>query len=483
MSSRFPFKHQQEFNFSFSSSTFSSSPSNSIETIRVENLVIGSGVVGLAIAARLSREANNSKSSSVSKSDYQTLVVERNSFIGMETSARNSEVIHAGLYYEPESLKTKLCIRGNSLLYDFCEEFNIPYRNIGKFIVANSSNDHDVEYLNSMKRKSNENFEKYDERGRMKKLVFISKEELNEKEPNVKSDVALYSQSTGIVCSATLMSRLLEMIQSSENSTFINNTKVHNIYQYNNNFLVELCCIGQHGQIDRVNVIADNIVNSAGLDSERIAELAYSDFTNGMNLPEQYHLHYFKGHYFKYRASHQIKHLIYPVPPDSKGLVHGLGTHSTLDLNGNLKFGPDSNYIGKARDLFPEQYSKQMVGDANMDTLSYRLYPHYKIDNVNNVRGQAFFQSISNYMTGLSLENLHADYVGIRPKLQKPGDKFRDFIIETLSDALPNNSKTPTLSKQFINLIGIESPGLTSSLAIANHVANNLLNISMRNNF
>ncbi|KAG2382458.1 hypothetical protein C9374_005038 [Naegleria lovaniensis] len=450
-----------------------------IETLRVKNLIIGAGVVGVACGARLSME--NTKKHEFNDDCIHTLVVERNEHIGQEISSRNSEVIHAGLYYESQSLKTKLCVLGNSLIYSFCERMQVPHARIGKWIVANSQHLDQVQYLQNMKQKTDQIIDQY--HAQVKKLQFLSSKEIRTKEPILSCDVVLFSESTGIIDTHTFMSRLSDIIVNNGGQV-VTNTKVNRIYRNSfDEYLVEANCLNRDGTIDRVNIITETIVNSAGLDCERITQLAYSEFMGEHSiLPEHYHLHYFKGHYFKNNnRTFKVNRLIYPVPPDSKGLSHGLGIHATLDLDGNLKFGPDSDYIGKARTLFPEQYLPSNV--IERDTLSTLLYPHYKIEStITSQKREIFYQSISKYLNGIDKENLQPDYVGIRPKLQKPGDKFKDFIIEPLGAILPDKTEG-SLASRFISLCGIESPGLTSSLAIANYVANDLLNYSSKCNF
>lgn len=386
-----------------------------IETLRVKNLIIGAGVVGVACGARLSME-NTNRNELINNNNnddcIHTLVVERNEHIGQEISSRNSEVIHAGLYYASESLKTKLCVLGNSLIYSFCERMEVPHAKIGKWIVANSQNSDQVQYLEKMKQKTDQIIDQYN--AQVKKLKFLSSEEIRTKEPNLSCDVALSSESTGIIDTHTFMSRLADII-TNNGGQVVTGTKVNRILRSSfDEFLVEVNCLNSDGTIDRVNIIAEVVINSAGLDSERITQLGYSEFVGANILPERYHMHYFKGHYFKNNGAFKVNRLIYPVPPDSKGLSHGLGIHATLDLSGNLKFGPDSDYIGKARDLFPEQYTISSNA-IERDTLSSLLYPHYRIDHdIANAKREKFYQSISTYLKGIDKENLQPDYVGIR---------------------------------------------------------------------
>ncbi|KAL9653413.1 hypothetical protein ABK040_002049 [Willaertia magna] len=436
--------------------------------LKVKHLIIGSGVIGLATGLRLSQELKNSINNSIF--DYNTLVIERNKFIGQETSSRNSEVIHAGLYYEENSLKTKLCCFGNNLLYNFCNKYQVPFKKIGKWIIANGNDDYQINYLKQMKDKTDKIFERYQMSNDMKLRFLSDKERLQE--VNLKKDcnVVLFSKNTGIINSHELMSTFRNLIIENESDVIVNSC-VTNIVKYKDKYLVQVNSpsLTNQSTIEPIYILADTIINCAGLDSERIARIGWNNIVGEEDnqFPSDYELYYYKGHYFKYLdRNYNVNHLLYPVPPDTKGLVHGLGIHATLDLNGNLKFGPDSDCIGKGSDLFGNylfRNNNERI-DSNqhlsMETISHLLYPYYKVD-LSEEKKEIFYKSISNYLMDIDKSKLQVDYVGIRPKLKSKDGKIRDFVIEKLKN-----------ENRFINLIGIESPGLTSCLAIGNYVAN-----------
>ncbi|CAG8581913.1 10966_t:CDS:2 [Acaulospora morrowiae] len=428
----------------------------------VDYLIIGAGVVGLAIAERLSKRQGKS-----------VLLVEKNSRFGEETSSRNSEVIHAGIYYPNDSLKTRLCIRGKQLLYSLLfsqnqdssstrinytssittdsfvsdyipshpfilssstlspphQKLTIPFYRIGKWIVSRT--DDQSSYLSSLHEKS---------RNIGVKTYFLSKEQQQLLEPNVKANEVLVSPTTGIFDSHSFMS-WLEWMFRDKGGDLVVNSEVTNIIRGNygsgDGYIVE---ISDADSVDRslsspsstapkTRVFSPVVVNVAGLYSDRIAN---------MLLPPEHHykLYYVKGHYFGYRdgGALKVQHLIYPVPPEN---LKSLGIHLTLDLNGKIRFGPDVLYINKPDD--------------------------YKIDDK---RRDIFFEAVRNYLPGIKKEGLYADYAGIRPKLSGLDEPFKDFVIkEEVEHGL----------KGFVNLSGIESPGLTSSLAIAEMVDNMLI--------
>ncbi|KAI8980430.1 FAD dependent oxidoreductase [Pilobolus umbonatus] len=361
--------------------------------LEVDNIVIGAGVVGLAIGERLTRE----------RSHEVTFVVEKNKRIGEETSARNSEVIHAGLYYPEDSLKTRLCIQGNRMLYQLLEKTTIPYRRIGKWVVAQDESQE--EYLRKLHSKAERlGVETY----------FMGHEEAKTKEPHVQLQSALVSPTTGIVDSHSYMEYLSEKI--SESSDIALCTKVKSISPHDQGYLLEIATPADSD--NTTSVLAKRVFNAGGLHADKISN---------MIVPDKYKLYYAKGNYFAYNAPLEVHHLIYPCP--EKNLA-GLGTHLTMDLAGGIKFGPDVEYVNNPYD--------------------YAVSDHNK---------QSFATAIRSYLPSLCPDKLHPDYSGIRPKLAGPGESFRDFIIEEEPD-----------HSQFFSLIGIESPGLTASLAIADYV-------------
>jgi len=358
---------------------------------KVEFLIIGAGVVGLAIGKILSENYED------------VVVVEKEKSFGRHTSSRNSEVLHSGIYYPQNTLKAKLCVEGLDLIYDFVEENNIPYNNCGKLVVATSENE-----INELFRLK-ENGEKNGSKG----LSIINQEECKRLEPQIKALKALKVDSTGIIDTHKFMESLESKIE--ENDGFvIYNMEVASVTKQDDFYVVSFT----NGEKYQANVL----VNSAGLFSDKIAEMVGINITKN-NLK----LHWCKGEYYKNNHIKDINHLIYPLP-DPTGVF--LGIHLTINLNGEVRFGPNAYYI---------------------------VENDYKMDH----RHKTEFSDAINRYINMDEDNLHLDDCGIRSKLQEEGGTFRDFYIKEESDnGFPN----------FINIIGIESPGLTSCLSIAKYV-------------
>lgn len=361
-------------------------------------LIVGAGAVGLAVAKQLS------------ESGYSCLIIEENTSFGMETSSRNSEVIHAGIYYPANSLKSKLCLRGNLMLYDYCKHKGIPHKRIGKYIIASS--EEELSKLNRIYA----NAQSIGVPG----LSLLSAEEMNKLEANIICTGAMLSESTGIIDSHALMQSLYDDA-SSTGADFAFNHSFLSAEQNGDLFTANIKC----GE-DIFSVTCNYIINCAGLRSDKVAEAM------GIDIDKyKLRLNYTKGCYFRIRGYKDIaKRLVYPVPPVHK---RSLGIHLTIELSGENKLGPDAEYIDR-------------------NDYSYEVPAEY-IDK--------FHSAASKYIRNLSIEQLRPDQSGIRPKLQKPGEDFRDFYIEEESSKGLAN---------FINLVGIESPGLTSCLAIAEYV-------------
>ena len=363
-------------------------------------VVIGAGVVGLACAMKLSKEKLN------------CLVIERHTSFGWETSSRNSEVIHAGIYYPKDSLKAKLCVPGNKSLYDYCRLNNIPHKRTGKYIIA--VNPEEEEELENIYKRAVDNG--------VEGIRRASAEEICKAEPNVKAYSGLFSEDTGIVDSHSLMDSLFESAKQ-YNCDFAWKHTLTGITKIDNGYLLDILSPDN----ENCTISATKIVNSAGLDSDKVAEMT------GINITEaSYCLHYCRGHYFRLSASKRglVNHLIYPVPQKN---ITGLGIHVTLELSGDLKLGPDTQYL-------------------NERVQDYQI-PSELLNK--------FHKAVSRYITGIKIEDLSPDQSGIRPKLQAEGQPFRDFIItEESARGLTG----------FVNLIGIESPGLTSCFEIADMV-------------
>jgi len=362
----------------------------------VDITIIGAGVVGLAIAAE------------VAGRNTHTLVVEVNRTFGLETSSRNSEVIHAGIYYPKDSLKGTLCVKGNYLLYQLCEHYGVPYNNIGKIIVATSQEE--IAELEQLYQQGKQNG--------VKGLKLLSRREVKKLEPNVNAISGLLSTATGILDSHALM-QLFQLQAVEKEVQFAFNTEVVGIEKTGSKYSVRVK--DREGLSDFTTNI---LINAAGLHSDKIARFAGIDIEK-----EKYRLHYCKGEYFSMesRKRHLVNRLIYPVPEHA-----GKGIHLTMCLDGRVRFGPNTRYIDEI---------------------------DYKVDESEKTN---FYNSLKKFLPFIEQEDLEPEFAGVRPKLQGPDDAFRDYIItDETEKGLPG----------LINLVGIESPGLTASKAIGQYVA------------
>jgi L-2-hydroxyglutarate oxidase LhgO len=376
-----------------------------------DHCIVGAGIVGLAIAFKLSRRFPRAK----------ILLIESHNQFGSETSSRNSEVIHAGIYYPENSLKAELCIKGSEQLYKFCQQYSVQYKRIGKLIIARDDNDiNQLESIQINARKNNV------------ELTLINQKDCYKLEPNVKAKAALLSPNTGIINSHHFMQTLLDLAQQ-QGILYSPNTQFISAGQTS---------IGFHVQVNTSDGPFDfncqQIINSAGLHAPTVA----SNITGIMNAVKsanqeskipQYH--YCRGHYFSYQAKAPFSHLIYPVPNKN---TTGLGIHATLDLAGQVRFGPDVEFI---------------------DTLNYLCDENRKAN---------FIDAIQLYYPNIDPSKLVPSYCGIRPKLTGPNEAAADFMIQT--------DEQHSIAG-LINLFGIESPGLTASLAIADNICDMSLDI------
>jgi L-2-hydroxyglutarate oxidase LhgO len=363
---------------------------------QVDIVIIGAGVVGLAIAQRLS----------LSRRDI--VVLERNDSFGRETSSRNSEVIHAGFYYPSSSLKARLCVEGNRLMYEFCASESVPHKRIGKIVVARTRDEQEkVERL----------FEQGTASG-VPGLELIDKKRILEFEPAIDGASGMFSPSTGIFDTHTLMKRL--ELRAAENGVTIGyNCEVRGVRHTTGGYEVRV------RDVDGTDVAMECsvLINAAGLGADTVAAMAGID----TEKPE-YKIRYCKGEYFAVSNRHhgKISHLVYPAPTPIS-----LGIHGVLGLGGGFKLGPSAFYV---------------------DAIDYSVDGAHRGD---------FYRSARTLFPFLEEQDLSPDMAGIRPKLQYGDEGFRDFLIRDEADkGLPG----------FINLIGIESPGLTSALAIARYV-------------
>jgi L-2-hydroxyglutarate oxidase LhgO len=362
----------------------------------IETIVIGGGVIGLAIAAECA------------KAGQETYLFERRDAIGQEVSSRSSDVVHAGLYYPAQSLKARMCDEGKQLLYAYAQERNVAVRQLGKLVVATSVGE--ASALDAIAETAKTNG--------VGDLEVLDAGTIRTLEPDVAGIKALFSPLTGIIDSHGLI-HALEADFTDRGGTIALETEVHNVtHRADGLFEIELISGGETAKIAARYVFA-----AAGLG---MAEL-------GPMLPRKVSytpppLYFAKGHYFALRGKSRFQHLVYPVPVDG-----GLGTHLTLDLEGNVRFGPDVQWVDRIDHAFDEK---------------------------NGLRLAEFERSIRRYWPSLPDGALMPSYTGIRPKTSRRGEPAQDFNIHG-----PRDHGIPHL----IALYGIESPGLTSCLAIARY--------------
>jgi L-2-hydroxyglutarate oxidase LhgO len=362
----------------------------------IETIVIGGGVVGLAIAAECA------------KAGQETYVLERHDTIGQEISSRSSEVIHAGIYYPSGSLKARLCVEGRDLLYAYARDRDLGVQRLGKLIVATSPAEEAA--LDAIANRAKANG--------VDDIRTLSAADIHALEPEIIGAKALFSPSTGIVDSHGVM-RALATDLTNRGGAVVLQTDVQNITLRSDGlFEIAMTSSGEPATITARNLIA-----AAGLGMAELGPLLPR--ATPYTPPP---LYFAKGHYFALRHKSTFRHLIYPVPVDG-----GLGTHLTLDLEGNVRFGPDVQWIGRI---------------------------DYAFDDPDGARTAEFERSIRRYWPALPDDGLSPSYTGIRPKISRQGEPAQDFAIHG-----PRRHGIPHL----VALYGIESPGLTSSLAIARH--------------
>ena len=362
----------------------------------VECVVVGAGVVGLAIA----REQ--------ALAGWEVVVIEAEDRIGMGTSSRNSEVIHAGIYYPKSSLKTQTCVAGRRALYAYCKQRGIPHCRLGKLIVACTEDE--VPKLHEIKRHAAENGLREESADA---LIYLNRRETEQLEPSLSCHAALLSRSTGIIDSHALMLSYQADAEAA-GALIALKSPVLGGEVTATGFLLSI------GGADPMTLAARIVINSAGLYAPKVARL----ITGIPSISPQ--TYFCKGVYFRTSTRAPFSRLIYPLPNKA-----GLGIHLTFDLTGQARFGPDTEWIG------------------NID---YTVDPH---------RGDSFYAAVRKYWPGLPDEALQPDYAGIRPKISGPDEPAADFAIQG-----PAEHGVPGL----VNLYGIESPGLTASLAIAKQV-------------
>lgn len=361
-------------------------------TDRLDCVVIGAGVVGLACARAMARAGR------------EVVILEREEAVGTQTSARNSEIIHAGIHYPPESAKARLCVRGREMLYGYCASHGIAHRRDGKLVVATDQNQlATLEAVAGNARASG-----------VSDLQYLTARQAKALEPNISCVAALFSPSTGLVDSHALMLALLGDAEADGAMLALGSPVARGHVEKDG---IELEVGGAAPTVIR----AGQVINSAGLWAQSLAGVI-----DGIPAPAIPSRHLARGVYFTLTGRQPFSRPIYPVPEPG-----GLGCHYTLDLGGQGKFGPDVEWV---------------------DEIDYSVDP---------ARSSGFYSAIRRYWPDLPNGALQPGYAGIRPKLSGPGDPAADFMIQgPLAHGVPG----------LVNLYGIESPGLTSCLAIAEEV-------------
>lgn len=363
-----------------------------VASLELDAVVIGGGVVGLAIARALALAGR------------EVTVLEAEPRLGSHSSSRNSEVIHAGIYYESGSLKAKLCVAGRKALYAYCEASGVPHERIGKIIVA--TREEDVRVLERLKAQA--------ELNGVDDLVWLDQSQVHELEPDVIAVRGLLSPSTGIIDSHEYMSALRRDAERAGASVALATPVLGGQLLTDG---IELSAGGGEAFTAKCRAV----VNAAGLRAQEIARSIVG--VPAATIPAQ---HFAKGHYFVLGGGTSFKRLIYPVP-----VPGGLGIHLTLDLAHQARFGPDVSWLDGVDYSFDES------------------------------RVESFYQAIRRYFPGLKADSLVPGYTGIRPKLGPAGAPNQDFVVQG-----PAVHGVAGL----VNLYGIESPGLTASLALADRV-------------
>ena len=359
---------------------------------KVDCIVVGAGVVGLAIARELALRGR------------EVLLLEAANAIGTGTSSRNSEVIHAGIYYARGSLKARMCVAGKQLLYTYCAERGISHRRCGKLIVATAPG----------QESQLERFRLSAQGNGVADLELLTRAQAVAMEPALECAAALWSPSTGIVDSHALMLSLLGDLENAGGVLALNTT-LATARGGSGGVVVEAA--------DGTGLLATTLVNAAGLAAPALARRIVG--LGPRHIPATY---FAKGNYFTLAGRAPFSHLVYPMPESA-----GLGVHLTLDMGGQVKFGPDVQWVDSMDDLV-----------------------------VDPARGDAFYEQIRRYWPGLPDGALMAGYAGMRPKILPPGQGAADFVVQG-----PETHGVCGL----VNLFGIESPGLTSCLALARHAA------------
>ena len=383
--------------------------------LEIECVVVGAGVIGLAVARALAMAGR------------EVIVLERESAIGTHTSSRNSEVIHAGIYYPAGSLKAQHCVRGRDLLYRYCEKNSVPYQRCGKLIVANGSEQESR--LDAIRAKASANG--------VDDIRRLAGDELIALEPSLRATAALLSPSTGVIDSHAYMLQLHADIERHGGMVLLQHGvrggQAHSASGYSD--------LRVDTPTGNEVLRARTVINSGGLFAT--SWLKRVDGFPVSSIPAMY---YAKGHYFSLVGRSPFSHLIYPLPSDA-----GLGVHLTLDLAGKAKFGPDVEWL-----------ETTVAADSGIEASSLEPQFDYRVDES---RLDTFHAAIHDYYPQLQREALVPDYTGIRPKLVGPGSEAADFVVQ---------SPAQHGVRGWYNLLGMESPGLTSSLSIAQQISDEI---------
>jgi len=359
--------------------------------LELDAVVIGGGVVGLAIARALALAGR------------EVTLIEAENRLGAHSSSRNSEVIHAGIYYAPGSLKARLCVAGRHALYAYCEREGVAHERLGKIIVA--SRDDEIPALERLKAQA--------ELNGVDDLTWLDAADISALEPAVSAKRGLLSPSTGIIDSHALMNSLRRDAERA-GATVVVATSVLGGRVASQGIELEI------GGDDPATILCRSVVNAAGLHAQAVSRSIRG--VPAASIPAQ---HFAKGHYFVLNGKAPFRRLVYPIPAPG-----GLGVHVTLDLSKQARFGPDVSWLEGVDYAFDES------------------------------RSASFYEAIRSYFPGLAADSLTPGYTGIRPKLGPAGSLVADFVVQG-----PAQHGVPNL----LNLYGIESPGLTSSLALAEH--------------
>lgn len=365
---------------------------------RLDCVVIGAGVVGLAIAREMALQGK------------ETILLERESAFGTISSARNSEVIHAGIYYPKNSFKARLCVAGNRMLYEHCRSHQVATQQYGKLIVA--ADDTQLDDLRALQYRAQEN--------EVPGISMISAKEAMALEPQLQCAAALHSKSTGIVDSHAYMLSLLGGFEDAGGMIAFQSPLLRATALAGGGFQLEI------GGAEAMQIETTLLINCAGMSAPKVA--AAIEGLDPVHIPRAY---FAKGNYFSLSGKSPFRHLIYPIPEPG-----GLGVHLTLDMAGQAKFGPDVEWL-----------------DIGSETeVDYSVDPR---------RGDGFYAAVRRYWPDLKDGSLMPDYSGVRSKIVPAGVPAGDFVFDC-----PSRHGLAGL----YNLYGFESPGLTSSLAIARHL-------------